>query len=184
MTTPGEMAELLERAESLASVVGAPFEKLTEKQRTFAAAYVMLGGNGTAAAELAGYVAPDVAAHRTLLNPRVSELVGVLSLADAKARLPIAIGVLVEIATDPKQPAAERRKCAIDLVKIAGAMPQGAPLVAMQVNQGQPSDAASVSVVIRKVWQGRDARLSSIAAPMPDALPAVNHADDDDAAAG
>lgn len=194
MDVHDETAELLERGLSLASVSGAGFDKLTEKQRRFAALYVLHQGNGTKAAELAGYVAPDVAAVRVRLNQHVAELINLLALADAKATLPVAIAVLVEIASgwhDPETglfvkstaPASERRKAALDLVKIAGAMPTSGPSVAVQVNAPQGNGAnAAPSVVIQNVWSSRSQRLSGIAAPMRDRLAAPDGEPDDDGA--
>jgi phage terminase small subunit len=156
----------------LASVSGAGFDKLTPKQRRFACLYVLQGGNGTKAAELAGYSAPDVAGVRVRLNPKVAELINLLALADARATLPVAIHVLLSIAQDEKAPYSERRKAALDLAKIGAnqLVSQGAS-VAVQVNQGTASGtdpASSVSVVIQNVWTARAQRLSGIASPMPD----------------
>jgi len=167
-----ETAELRETADELASVSGAGFDKLTVMQRAFAVQYVLQGGNATAAAEAAGYASPDVAGTRVRLNPKVAELINLLALADARAVLPVAVATLLEIAQDKLAPFSERRKAALDLARIGGALGSGAPTVAVQVNNGagagDGAPADSVSVVIRNVWSARSARLSGIPAPMPD----------------
>lgn len=171
MADDPETTEMLELANSMASVSGAGFAALSDKQRRFAALYVLHGGNGLEAAKGAGYAAPDVACVRVRLNPKVAELIQLLALADARATLPVAIAVLLSIAQDVKAPFSERRKAALDLARIGGAMAgQAGPTVAVQVNTGSAGDAPaqSASVVIQNVWSSRAARLSGIAAPMPD----------------
>jgi hypothetical protein len=188
MSEDHETTEMLELATSLASVSGAGFDKLTDKQRRFAALYVLQGGNGKKAAELAGYASPDVDCVRVRLNPKVAELIHLLALADARATLPVAIAVLLDIATGFDEDAdgkriyranpMERRKAALDLARIGGALQsQQGPSVAVQVNNPQPSGDASpssVSVVIRNVWDRRSARMSGIAAPMLDSVTTID----------
>lgn len=171
MADDPETVEMLEMANSMASVSGAGFDKLTPKQRRFACLFVLCGGNATKAAEGAGYSAPDVAGVRVRLNPKVAELINLLALADARATLPVAIAVLLSIAQDTSAPHGERRKAALDLARIGGALQQQqGPSVAVQVNTtsapGEPPSSASV--VIQNVWSSRAARLSGIAAPMLD----------------
>lgn len=188
-----ETAEILEKGMSLASVVGAGFDKLTDKQKRFAALYVLHQGNGLEAARGAGYSAPDVQSVRVRLNPKVAELIQLLALADAKATLPVAVSVLVDIATGfdvdesgkrtYRAPPSERRKAAMDLVRIAGGLPQAGPSVAVQVNAGQGDGASSPSVVIQNVWTNRSGRLAGIAAPMHDMIE-HDASDPDDAADG
>lgn len=180
-----EAAELLEMGMSLASVSGAGFDKLTEMQRRFAALYVVHGGNGLEAAKAAGYAHPEVASCRVRLNPKVADLIQLLSLADARATMPVAVAVLVDIATghdvDPetkrivyRATPSERRKAALDLIKIAGGFPSAGPSVAVQVNTNQSGEgSSSATVVIQNVWNARSqrlGRLSGIAAPMPDSF--------------
>lgn len=168
--------------ESVASVLGedAPegFGSLTIQQRKFASAYVLLDGNATKAAQVADYKNPSIMGQRATMHPKISELIRILSLASASATLPVAIATLAELAADPKVDSRTRRNCALDLAKIAGAMPKGTPQTAIQVNNGSSPDGTPAntapSVVIQNVWDSRDKRLSSIAAPMPDTLDGEN----------
>ena len=175
MLEPMEMADLLGAAETLDSVSRTGPQALTEKQRKFAALFVANGGNAVEAAKGAGYAQPDSASVKLRCNKRLTELIQLLALVDVSAQLPAAIKVLWDIAQDEKQSADVRRKCALDLVKIAGAMPTGAPMLALQVNQttgAVAGDAGStVTATLQAVWDRRRLRLSSIDAPMQDSGP-------------
>lgn len=197
MTNPAPLTadelELVGFAGELASVFAreAPdrFGSLTPQQRKFAALYVLMQGNATKAAQGADYKNPSVIGCRLMCHPVVSELVRLLSLADASAALPIAIATLSEIAQDKKAKPELRRNAALDLAKIGGAMPKAGPSTAIQINQGgdgkaDPAGGSSPSIVIQNVWSNRDARLSSIAPPMLDSPDTIDTtADDDDATA-
>ena len=160
----------------MASVTGPDgtegFGNLTEQQRKFAVAFCLTGGNACRAAEIADYAHPKVAGHKLRLNPRVAELIRVLALADAGSTLPVAIATLIDIANDTTAKPETRRNAALDLAKIAQAMPTAGPSVAVQVNAGSGAkdgeQPLAPSVVIQNVWSNREARLSSIAPPMLD----------------
>lgn len=161
-------AELLEMANQVASVSPSP-APLTDKARLFAAHLVLLGGNATKAAELAGYSSVATMGAKLRLDPRVQELVRKMSIVQLDLALPVAVAALISIAQDEKAPIGERRKAANDLLDRAGVRrtdPQQAPTVAVQVNVG---DKQPASAVISSVWANRTARTSSIVAPMPDA---------------
>jgi hypothetical protein len=155
----------LDTAKELASVSGDPASQLSALQLAFAGHFVAVGGNGKRAAELAGYSHPDVMACRQLSNPRVLAFIKRLCLAHADAALPVAIRTLIACCNDEGASWKDRRQAALDLAKLAGAGGNNGPSVAVQVNVGNDQPA---SAVLRNVWEGRDARLSGIAAPMPD----------------
>lgn len=168
--------KLLEIAEVMASVTGDDaiegFGNLNPQQRKFAVGFCLTGGNAFQAAELAGYAHPKVAGHKLRMNPKISDMIRVLALADAGSTLPVAIATLIDIAEDKTAKPETRRNAALDLAKIANAMQPAGPSVAVQVNASGAGDGAPApSVVIQNVWQARQERgldLSSIAPPMLD----------------
>ena len=150
-----------------------PFNKLNQMQTDFARLYVLTRGDGVRSARVAGYKHPSVKSTHLSLHPIVSELIKTLALANATACLPVAIGALLDIAQDPACDVRTRRNAALDLAKIAGAMPKAGPTTAIQVNaaagDGSAGNAQPVNVVLQNVWKARDAReVSEIVAPMHD----------------
>lgn len=154
-----------------------PFDKLNPMQLAFARLYVLTRGDGVRSARLAGYKHPEVKATHLSLHPVVSELVKVLALSNASACLPVAVAALLDIARDKTIDPKTRRNAALDLAKIAGAMPKASPQTAIQVNTSSaPADGggAAPSVVIQNVWNRRELRqMSEIDATMSDSLPAL-----------
>ena len=175
--TPDEQ-ELVEFADDMASLLGerAPdgFGQVTDQQRRFACAYVLLGGNASKAALAAGYRHPHVMGNRLSINPRVSELIKTLALAGGSSHLVTAMKVLADLANDPNVKPETRRNCALDLAKMVGAMPKAGPTTAVQINaaggsgEGGAAGPVEVSVVLQQVEQRRTARLSDTVRPMSD----------------
>lgn len=63
------------------------YEGLTQKQRRFCEEYAANGGNGTAAATVAGYSKPDVEAARTLRIVKVASALEALRLETTSAAI-------------------------------------------------------------------------------------------------
>jgi hypothetical protein len=177
-----EMQSALDAIETLDSEGRTPGARLLPQERLFCAAFVMNGGNGTAAAEVAGYLNPAVMASRLLARKRVAAMMHELSRRYLHAALPVAISTLLECCQDTQASWKERRAAAAELLKLDSAGRSSGPSVAVQVNVGK-DDAPSE--VLRAVWEGRAGRLSSIAAPMPDSSSpsVVVEVDADDGAA-
>lgn len=159
------MTSALETVETLDSENRTPGARLLPQERLFCAAFVINGGKGKDAAEVAGYLNPAVMASRLLARKRVASMMHELSRRYLHAALPVAISTLLECCQDTGASWKERRAAAAELLKLDGAGRSSGPSVAVQVNVGK-DDAPSE--VLRAVWEGRAGRLSSIAAPMPD----------------
>lgn len=177
MHQPLETHDFQEIAETEASVSGNPARLLNQMQRDFAANYVANGGKSTAAAEAAGYSSAATMGSKLKLNPRVQALIRKLSIVNIEASLPAAIQALLDICEDVQAAPKDRIKAAVSLLDRAGVRGADGPSVAVQVNVGGSEPA---STVIRSVWDARQARMSSIAAPMRDTIEQVEQAENDD----
>lgn len=145
---------------------------LSQLQRDFALHFVLCGGRPRRAAILAGYAAggASISAHRNLVNPRILAEIKRLSVSNIQAALPVAIRVLIEIASDPKADARARVQAANSLLDRGGlATAKTGPTVAVQVNvNGQ-----QVQTLIREIWEAKQRRSSDIEGPMSDANEAL-----------
>jgi hypothetical protein len=169
-----DSSEIVETAEALASVSGDPARQLTPPQRAFAAHYVATG-NATRAAELAGYSNPNSQGHRLVTNRRIGALIKRLAIGHLDSGVAVALAELARQVTDATVSNADRRKAAESLLDRAGVRRGDGPSVAVQVNVGSDAPARAL---IKQVWDSRQARLSGIAAPMPDAPPTSTDLDD------
>jgi len=154
------------------SVYSGPAQ-LSVLEREFARAYVLTGGNATKAAVIAGYSehGANVAGYRCLTRPRVLGEIKRLSITNAQAYLPIAIRVLLDIATDPNQDARARVQAANSLLDRGGLATKGAGLtVGVQVNV----NGSQVNELKEQIWAARTARLSDSVSPMSD-TPMIEH---------
>lgn len=140
--------------------------RLDDRERLFVAAFLTNGGKGSDAARVAGYTAPAQAAARLLVRERVADAIHKMTRRNLHAALPVAVGTLVELCRDTSAPWKDRRAAAEALLKLDRSTTPTGPAVAVQVNVNRDDP---VSEVIQGVWQNRAARMSSIAAPMPDA---------------
>lgn len=146
----------------------------SSQEREFARAYVLVGGNATKAAALAGYACPEVAGSRCLTRPRVLDEVRRISIANASALLPIVMRQWLNILCDEEADTRARVMAGEKIANMAGAMKgSGGPAVQvnLQVNGGE------AQAVISEVWERRLRRLedrtSDIAAPMSDVIDAA-----------
>jgi hypothetical protein len=156
-------------------VVGAPYgakhgPRTTEKQRKFARAFVLSGGNASAAARAAGYAGSSGAA-KALLNGNVQAEIKRLSVLNLEAALPKMMQRALDIALDPKTAPNMALDAIFKLMDRAGLKPKSGPLV--QVNNDNRQQTAQfgsneAQALIEKVWSARSSRLSDIAAPMSD----------------
>lgn len=149
-----------------ASVSGA-LNEMSVRQREFARAYVLNGGRIAEAACEAGYgeADPGKAGRRCLLNAKVLHEIKRLSILHVEAHLPIAIKVLVDIASDPEQDAASRVKAATALLDRGG---MAAPKGGVQVNVGVQVDSQGAQTLIGEIWDAKSRRVSGILPAMPD----------------
>lgn len=142
--------------------------RVTYMQAEFARHYVMNGGNGSAAAKLAGY-ASDTMAVKCLTNASVIAEIKRLAVVNFEARLPEIIGRTLEIALNPETPKAMALEACFKLMDRAGMKPKTGPMV--QINQ-QTNNTTAISSdaqsIIADVWKARSARMSGISATMTD----------------
>ncbi len=151
-------------------------DRLNPQQREFARQYVFLGGNGAAAARLAGYTAPEKASWRLGLNGAVQREVKRLSIVHIEAKLPQLIAAAIKIIENEALDPRARVQAIFGLMDRAGMRPKSdAP--SLQVNV--QVNGAAAQGVIGEVWQRRIERtgvtVSDIAADMSDSGVLLEH---------
>lgn len=146
-------------------VFGPVPEDLTELQSYFVDAFIQLGGNASAAAEVAGYGKGDSMGIRNLAKPKIqNEIVRRLKIQGGSV-LAVAIGALLRIIENPASDEKAVTQAALGLMDRFGMAPPRGPAVAVQVNNNNVNGHQAQSI-LAEVLAAREARLSGKAEPV------------------
>lgn len=146
---------------------------LTAMQDDFAMYYVTMEGKQTPAARAAGFAFPANAAQRLMQTPHVLKRIVEYSVVRLQRHLPALIRAQLDIALDTANSPKDRLQAIRDIQDRAGLVAQKAPLVAVQNNtthnHGDKGDKRP-TVLIKRIWDRKSARMSRIDVPMRDTL--------------
>lgn len=152
-------SDMLDTAEVLESVPasGKPGQSyLSEKQRLWAAYFILTNGNATDAARRAGYGSPATSGLKNMVNARIMQEVRRIAAANINSHIPLAFASLVRVMENPEADARAVVAAANSILDRAGLRPKsGAPGIQVNVQiNGQQAQAA-----IAEVWEARQSRL-------------------------
>lgn len=153
---------------------------LSTLQRDWARQFVLLGGNATKAAVIAGYAesSAHLSGRKNCLNGRVMSYVRQLSMADCRQYLPLAISTLVACCADAEADWKDRIKAAEKLCVFGGLAPkESGPSVSLSLTING-SEARQEIAKVHEARQARLARMSSIGDAMSDRLDGLDTVDE------
>lgn len=140
--------------------------RLTDQQWQYVLAYVSedgaTRGDYAEAAAAAGYHDAERVGRRLILQPHIAEAVRELALSDARARMPLALAIIADIAShaDDDRVRLEAAKTlwrlgAAELPRKPAKDDNRSPAVAVQINTGAAGTAGAGQALVREIWRER-----------------------------
>jgi hypothetical protein len=140
--------------------------RLTDQQWQYVLAFVAedgaTRGDYAEAAAAAGYHDPERVGRRLILQPHIAEAVRELALSDARARMPLALAIIADIAANAEDDKT-RLEAARTLWRLGAAeLPRKpakesaqSPAVAVQINTGHAGASGAGQALVREIWRER-----------------------------